>query len=185
MRPLTRPFSRPPPLPAPRGPQWRALAYTGRIRVHVCANAYNKSRYSTRWGIGDSGGGSMLECMELKIMAEWAFIVPRCPSFLSLALSLSLSRSPSLFLSLSARFWRGRPSHYTSRETLLRAERTEKRWKEEPMARDISVSRNRKQVMGRFSWWIPCGFLWNFLIYMYIYACWRIGIILFVSMSRS
>lgn len=100
MRPLTRPFSRPPPLPAPRGPQWRALAYTGRIRVHVCANAYNKSRYSTRWGIGDSGGGSMLECMELKIMAEWAFIVPRCPSFLSLALSLSLSRSPSLFLSL-------------------------------------------------------------------------------------
>lgn len=43
----------------------------------------------------------MLECMELKIMAEWAFIVPRCPSFLSLALSLSLSRSPSLFLSLS------------------------------------------------------------------------------------
>lgn len=180
MRPLTRPFSRPPPLPAP---QWRALAYTGRIRVHVCANAYNKSRYSTRWGIGDSGGGSMLECMELKIMAEWAFIVPRCPSFLSLALSLCLGLPPSF--SLSARFWRGRPSHYTSRETLLRAERTEKRWKEEPMARDISVSRNRKQVMGRFSWWIPCGFLWNFLIYMYIYACWRIGIILFVSMSRS
>lgn len=42
----------------------------------------------------------MLECMELKIMAEWAFIVPRCPSFLSLALSLSVSVSLPLSLSL-------------------------------------------------------------------------------------
>lgn len=180
MRPLTRPFSRPPPLPAP---QWRALAYTGRIRVHVCANAYNKSRYSTRWGIGDSGGGSMLECMELKIMAEWAFIVPRCPSFLSLALSLSVSVSLPLSLSLPDFDAAGRATTRLAKRCCAQNERrnAEKRnqWLE------IYPFLETGNVMGRFSWWIPCGFLWNFLIYMYIYACWRIGIILFVSMSRS
>lgn len=97
----------------------------------------------------------MLECMELKIMPEWAFIVLAARAFcrqLSLSLSLSL---PDFDAAGQA----------TTR--LAKRCSQKERGKEEATARDISVLETGN-VMGRFSRWILAAF---FEILEHIYMC--------------